>query len=194
MAALGRNDPCPCGSGRKVKKCHPDGLAQRRWSLAGASDLSEDPASLPDEGIEGDDPGGTPPDAAEVMGEDGFEEPFGRRERVRIQAPLPGPEGLRISREILDADLGAGDLEAIRVALNGKIQSHRAVELARAQASIRVGMRVTYPGRDGPREGVVHDVRRTRAVVCSGSDSWMVSLALLRPAASADQGPAAVPG
>ena len=26
MAILGRNDPCPCGSGRKVKKCHPDRL------------------------------------------------------------------------------------------------------------------------------------------------------------------------
>lgn len=22
---LGRNDPCPCGSGRKLKKCHQDG-------------------------------------------------------------------------------------------------------------------------------------------------------------------------
>jgi len=22
LANLGRNDPCPCGSGKKVKKCH----------------------------------------------------------------------------------------------------------------------------------------------------------------------------
>ncbi len=23
LAAAGRNDPCPCGSGRKAKHCHP---------------------------------------------------------------------------------------------------------------------------------------------------------------------------
>jgi hypothetical protein len=126
-------------------------------------------------------------------GED-FEIRPGRRERVRIEAPPAGPEGLRISREILDADLGAGDLEAIRVAMNGKIQSRRAVELARAQASIRVGMRVTFPGTDGPREGVVHDIRRTRATVCTGEVSWMISLALLRPAEPANQGVPASPG
>jgi preprotein translocase subunit SecA len=25
--AIGRNDPCPCGSGKKYKKCHGAGLA-----------------------------------------------------------------------------------------------------------------------------------------------------------------------
>jgi hypothetical protein len=194
MPSLGRNDPCPCGSGRKVKKCHPDGWAPPRWSLAGAGGLSADPPPPPVGGLEGDDPGDPPPDGAEAEVEDGLEVPPGRRERVRVPAPPPGPEGLRISREILEADLGSGDIEAIRVALNGKIRSRRALELAHAQASIRVGMRVTYPGRDGPREGVVHDVRRTRAVVCSGGESWMVPLALLRPAPPADRGAPAGPG
>jgi uncharacterized protein YecA (UPF0149 family) len=27
MAAAGRNDPCPCGSGRKFKMCHGAGQA-----------------------------------------------------------------------------------------------------------------------------------------------------------------------
>ena len=26
MAKIGRNDPCPCGSGKKYKRCHLDGL------------------------------------------------------------------------------------------------------------------------------------------------------------------------
>src|SRR5439155_789475 len=40
-AGVGRNDPCPCGSGKKFKKCH--GAAgrrpgwRRRWSSGGAS-------------------------------------------------------------------------------------------------------------------------------------------------------------
>src|SRR5216683_3846909 len=34
MAKVGRNDPCPCGSGKKHKKCHgslPDTTAARRF-------------------------------------------------------------------------------------------------------------------------------------------------------------------
>ena len=31
-ARVGRNDPCPCGSGKKTKNCHPDGLGAVRLS------------------------------------------------------------------------------------------------------------------------------------------------------------------
>ena len=29
VPGVGRNDPCPCGSGRKAKRCHPAGLGER---------------------------------------------------------------------------------------------------------------------------------------------------------------------
>lgn len=28
MTKVGRNDQCPCGSGRKAKKCHPETVGQ----------------------------------------------------------------------------------------------------------------------------------------------------------------------
>ena len=33
MAAIGRNQPCPCGSGKKYKRCHA--LETQKMSLAG---------------------------------------------------------------------------------------------------------------------------------------------------------------
>ena len=35
FAGTGRNEPCPCGSGRKFKKCHGGGESSRRPHLAG---------------------------------------------------------------------------------------------------------------------------------------------------------------
>ncbi len=53
MASLGRNDPCPCGSGRKSKKCHPDGLGPAKLTLVGGGALEtgsgeDGPGPLPD--------------------------------------------------------------------------------------------------------------------------------------------------
>jgi len=28
---IGRNDPCPCGSGKKFKHCHYDKAKQKKW-------------------------------------------------------------------------------------------------------------------------------------------------------------------
>jgi len=28
---IGRNDPCPCGSGKKFKKCCYDKMKQKKW-------------------------------------------------------------------------------------------------------------------------------------------------------------------
>ena len=33
MAAIGRNQPCPCGSGLKYKKCHALKQDQTSWSM-----------------------------------------------------------------------------------------------------------------------------------------------------------------
>jgi len=34
---VGRNDPCPCGSGKKYKKCHGHGSSRRLYERGGAS-------------------------------------------------------------------------------------------------------------------------------------------------------------
>jgi tetratricopeptide (TPR) repeat protein len=45
MAKLGRNDPCPCGSGKKYKKCclplHEESRAKEREAAALASDTTD---------------------------------------------------------------------------------------------------------------------------------------------------------
>ena len=41
VAAAGRNDPCPCGSGLKVKRCHGETTA------IAAADLSRIPLGTP---------------------------------------------------------------------------------------------------------------------------------------------------
>jgi hypothetical protein len=42
FAHTGRNDPCPCGSGKKFKKCHGGGAGRGRESVEGrgSSDAS----------------------------------------------------------------------------------------------------------------------------------------------------------
>jgi len=189
MASIGRNAPCPCGSGRKVKKCHPDGGPSASFAPA-ARGSPFDLAVLPAAGRpRSDDAAGD--GAADPAGgefDDGSDDD--RRGPAR-PAPPPGPEGLRIARQILDARLGPGDLAAIRAALVAQIRSRRARDLARAQAVIRTGMRVTYLSQHGPREGVVDAIRRTRAVVIGDDGPWLVPLTALQPAFDAESGPAA---
>jgi tetratricopeptide (TPR) repeat protein len=42
MTKIGRNDTCPCGSGKKFKKCCLKTLRQRRWTIEEVSSLSTD--------------------------------------------------------------------------------------------------------------------------------------------------------
>jgi hypothetical protein len=51
LKTTGRNDPCPCGSGKKYKKCHlPADEAARHEELAKAAEEREAVASAADEG------------------------------------------------------------------------------------------------------------------------------------------------
>jgi hypothetical protein len=55
---VGRNTPCPCGSGRKFKKCCGDGASEPNWTAAPRRDAAQDPAR-----------GGRPPDATSQTGD-----------------------------------------------------------------------------------------------------------------------------
>lgn len=53
MAKIGRNQPCPCGSGRKYKVCHlrhdEEAAAQRRAAVAATAAAASPPAPLDDD-------------------------------------------------------------------------------------------------------------------------------------------------
>jgi hypothetical protein len=53
-AALGRNDPCHCGSGRKYKQCHLDqDEAAAREARASAAPAADSAAAEPDRAASG---------------------------------------------------------------------------------------------------------------------------------------------
>jgi hypothetical protein len=83
VASLGRNDPCPCGSGKKVKKCHPDRLQSQvpGRALAGpgrrpaeeVTDLFRRTPAFDDIGILGGEDGEGDCPCPECTGESGGE-------------------------------------------------------------------------------------------------------------------------
>ena len=50
MSDIGRNDPCPCGSGQKYKKCHQR-KSRIQKQISKLSDQSQDPLSKAVTGI-----------------------------------------------------------------------------------------------------------------------------------------------
>lgn len=59
-AVIGRNDPCPCGSGLKAKRCHPALVGASVEQLARAAALVAAQSELA--GLEGYRPPGPTPD------------------------------------------------------------------------------------------------------------------------------------
>ncbi|GAB4328194.1 MAG: hypothetical protein Kow0074_23960 [Candidatus Zixiibacteriota bacterium] len=97
----GRNDPCPCGSGQKMKNCHPNGYgkssANRNIALIGSAIailviavvvLVQDDSAAPVRGVPASMPVTTPASGATAT-------PGGRTP----QPPGPAPEGKVWSEE-----------------------------------------------------------------------------------------------
>jgi hypothetical protein len=97
MAKIGRNDPCPCGSGKKYKKCCESSAMQAAAERArAAADLAQRTsvvhgrtAAAVDEIVEWDDDGltETTNSVLDLIDEKRFDEALAVCERLRVEFP-----------------------------------------------------------------------------------------------------------
>jgi hypothetical protein len=136
MAGAGRNDPCPCGSGRKIKRCCGEqrGPSEEQLARARLAAMSHDAM---------DELAWLSDDALSQLRNDVFDLP-GIDLSLHVALPdFAAPERRRLQRAITDGDDGSWDtVRAVVADVDTPQQRLRLAEaLVRLRAEGRVGRR-----------------------------------------------------